>query len=223
MSPPPVRRRLYIIWLLFAVLLIGIIAHEATDIFAPAPPPPTGRLPMFTFHEPELGRVEVLHQGRATALMRDARGTWFHHGASHGHHHEHEHGSDPDDHRHGDADASHSADPMPSSAAIAERVELMTRMLADRRVKPEQSLDHYGLTNPQTMIAFYSRKRADAAQPLAILHVGDLLPTQYAYYALRPGDQELSLIPRYYIALLLATAFGEDQAPTPLPVREGKG
>jgi len=27
----------------------------------------------------------------------------------------------------------------------------------------------------------------------------------------------------YYIALLLALAFGDDQAPTPLPVSEGKG
>ena len=96
-------------------------------------------------------------------------------------------------------------------------------MLADRRVQPEQSLDHYGLSNPPTMIAFYGRQGADASQPLAVLYIGNLLPTQYAYYAMRPGDRELSLIPRYYIALLLALAFGEDQAPTPLPVQDGKG
>ncbi len=96
-------------------------------------------------------------------------------------------------------------------------------MLADRRIKPEQSLDHYGLLNPQTIITFHSRIRTRDAKPLAILHVGDLLPTQYAYYAMQPGDRELALIPRYYIALLLALAFGEDQAPTPLPVQAEKG
>jgi hypothetical protein len=37
---------------------------------------------------------------------------------------------------------------------------------------------------------------------------------------MREGDQDLSLIPRYQIALLLALAFGADQAPTPLPPRQ---
>jgi hypothetical protein len=215
-----VRRRLSIVWLLFAILLAVVMVHEVTDIFEPAPPPHTGRLPMFAFHEPELSRVEVRHQGNATALMRDATGAWFHHSASHDHHHYH--GGGHGDHEHANAYNPQAAAPIPSSTAIAERIELMARMLADRRVKPEQSLDHYGLTNPQTIIAFYGRKDADAAQPLAVLYVGDLLPTQYAYYTMRPGDRELSLIPRYYIALLLALAFGEDQAPTPLPLPEGK-
>jgi hypothetical protein len=216
-----VRRRLYIVWLLFAVLLAGMLVHEVTSIFEPAPLPRTGRLPMFAFHEPELSRVEVRHQGSATALMRDATGAWFHHGASHGHHHRH--GGGQGDHDHATTNTLHAANPMPSSTAIAERIELMARMLADRRIKPEQSLDHYGLTNPQTMIAFYGRNEPDASQPLAVLYVGDLLPTQYAYYTMRPGDRELSLIPRYYIALLLALAFGEDQAPAPLPLPAGKG
>jgi hypothetical protein len=219
MSPPPIRRRLYIVWLVLAILLAGIIVHEVTGIFEPAPPTRTGRLPMFAFREPELGRVQVIHRGRVAALMRDAAGIWFHHGASHGHRHEHHgHGEHP----HEEANAPHAAGPIPTSAAMAERIDLMARMLADRRVKPAQSLDHYGLSNPQTMIAFYGRQGAAAAQPLAVLYIGDLLPTRYAYYAMRPGDRELSLIPRYYIALLLALAFGEDQAPTPLPVSEGQ-
>jgi len=204
-----------------AILLAGIIVHEVTGIFEPAmPSPSTGRLPMFAFHEPELSRVQVIHQGRVTALMRDTTGAWFHHGANHGHRHEH---GGHSNHHYVDANALHAADPIPSSAAIADRIALIARMLADRRVQPEQSLDHYGLSNPQTMIAFYGRQGADASQPLAVLYIGDLLPTQYAYYAMRPGDRELSLIPRYYIALLLALAFGEDQAPAPLPVQDGKG
>ncbi|WP_089941483.1 hypothetical protein [Candidatus Entotheonella palauensis] len=221
MSPPPVQRRLYMVWLVFAVLLAGIIVHEVTGIFEPAPAPHTGRLPMFEFREPELGRVEVMHQGQRTVLMRDAADAWFHHGASHDH--RHEHGSSHDDHRHTDTDAAHGANLTISSIDIAERINALARMLADRRVKPEQSLDHYGLTNPQTIIMFYGRKRNNASKPLAILHVGDLLPDQYTYYARQPGNTVLSLIPRYYIALLLALAFGEDRAPTPLPVHKGKG
>lgn len=219
-STPPVRRRLYLVWLLLAVLCAGIIVHEVTDIFKPAPPQRTGRQPMFAFHERELGRVEILHQGHAAALMRDATGAWFHHGASHDH--RHEHGSGPGEHHHASTQTPHAVDPIPSTA-IAERIELTARMLADRRVPPKQSLDQYGLSNPQTMIAFYGRQGADASQPLAVLYVGDLLPTQYAYYTMRLGDRELSLVPRYYVALLLVLAFGEDQAPAPLPVPEGEG
>jgi hypothetical protein len=205
MSMLPIRRRLVVVWLLFAVLLAGIIAHEITDIFEPEPPR-TGRMPMFGFRERELGRVDVIHQGQTATLMRDTAGAWLHRGAHRLHSHADTHAADPT-----------------SSTAIAERLELMARMLTDRRVQPEQSLDHYGLTNPQTMIAFYGRTGVDHSQPLAMLYVGDLLPTQYAYYTMRPGDRELSLIPRYYIALLLALAFGEDQAPTPLPMQGGKG
>ena len=147
---------------------------------------------MFAFREPDLGRVQIIHQGRIATLRRDAAGAWVHHGAN----------------------ASR-----PSAAAIAERISIIARMLADRRVTPSQRLDHYGLDNPPTMIAFYERQAAQASKPLAALYIGDLLPTQYAYYAMRSGDRELSLIPRYYIALLLALAFGEHQAPTPLPTR----
>ena len=108
------------------------------------------------------------------------------------------------------------------SAQIAEQLALTARMLADRRVRPEQSLDEYGLANPQTMIVFYGRTKngVDYSRPLDVLYVGDLLPGEYTYYAMRDGNQELYLIPRYYIALLLALMFGEDQAPTPLPPRQ---
>lgn len=205
MNTPPVRRRLVVVWILFAALLAGIIVHDGTRIFEPAPPR-TGRMPMFGFREPDLGRVDVMYRGQTATLMRDTAGVWLHRGA-------HLH------HRHADT---HAANPT-SSTAIAERLELMARMLVDRRMQPEQSLDHYGLTSPQTRIAFYGRTGVGDSQPLAMLYVGDLLPTQHTYYTMRPGDRELSLIPRYYIALLLALAFGEDQAPTPLPVRAGKG
>ncbi len=222
------RGRLVVVWLAFGVLLAGIIVHEVTDLFDPKPQPHSGRIPMFPFSEPELSRVEVMYAGRFATLIRNAEGDWFQHDARHGHHRDHRHGETDEGREKSElapADPPH-AHPHPAdraqSALIAERMALMARMLADRRVRPTQRLEHYGLANPKTMMAFYGRqgKGVEASQPLAVLSVGDLLPTQYAYYAMRAGDKDLSLIPRYYIALLLALVFGEEQVPTPLPVRE---
>ncbi|MHC4107764.1 MAG: hypothetical protein ACYSTY_06750 [Planctomycetota bacterium] len=170
---------------------------------------------MFRFGEPDLGAVNVIHEGRFAALMRDANGAWFQHDASHRHGGEGGAAPAPAD--------QHVADPE-RSAEITERMALTARMIADRRVQPERSLDAYGLVNPKTMIAFYGRAEdgADYARPLDVLYVGDLVPTEYAYYSMLGGDPELSLIPRFYVALLLGLVYGEDQAPTPLPLREGR-
>jgi hypothetical protein len=203
-------RRQPAVWLLLSALAAAIVVLEFTDAPEPGRPSETGRVPMFRFGEPDLGSVEAIYQARSATLMRDADGRWFQHDASHRHSGA---ASNP-----GEA---HVADPE-RSVQIAEQLALTARMLADRRVRPEQSLDAYGLANPQTMIVFYGRTGdgIDYSRPLDVLYVGDLLPGEYAYYAMRDGDQELSLIPRYYIALLLALMFGEDQAPTPLPARQ---
>jgi hypothetical protein len=222
MRARPVRRRLVVIWVVLGALLAGIVMHEATDIFAPKPPPRTDSLPMFQFSEPELTRVDVMYKGQPATLMRNAAGDWFpHHGS---HRHDHRHGETATDRAESKLSHSHAADRQ-QATEIAQRLALMSRMRADRRVRPEQDLEHYGLDNPQAIIAFYGRqgKGLDASQLLDVLSVGDLLPTQYAYYTMRAGDTELSLIPRYYIALMLASVFGAEQAPTPLPPRAETG
>lgn len=204
------RPRLLIVWSILALLLGVVVLHEATDLFAPGPPPPpTGTIPMFAFGEPDLGQVEIMYRGQSAALMRDPSGLWFQHGAGH---------------RHTGADAAatpddvHAADPE-QAAKIAEQLRVTTRMIADRRVEPEQGLDAYGLFDPEAVFLFYGRKgdQPDYSRPLDVLYVGDLLPTEYAYYTMRDGDDALFLIPRYQIALLLALVFGEDQAPSVLP------
>jgi hypothetical protein len=211
------RRRLLIVWLLLLALVGAIAVHEGTDLFAPEPAPArTGRVPMFDFGEPDLAQVEILYRGQSATLMRDPSGQWFQHQGEHQHTGaaESETAAAP-----GDA---HVADPT-RAAEIAQQLAVTARMLADRRVEPEQELKAYGLLDPQAMIAFYGRNgdRTDYARPLDVLYVGDLLPTDYAYYGMRDGDDQLSLIPRYQVALLLALAFGPDRAPTPLPVLQG--
>jgi hypothetical protein len=222
MSAHPVRCRLVVIWVVLGGLLAGIVVHEATDIFDPKPLLRTDSLPMFQFSEPELTRVDVMYQGQPATLMRHAAGDWFpHHGS---HRHDHHHGETAAGRAESKLAHSHAADHQ-QATEIAQRLALMSRMRADRRVRPEQDLKHYGLDNPQAIIAFYGRqgKGIEASQLLDVLSVGDLLPTQYAYYAMRAGDTELSLIPRYYIALLLASVFGAEHAPAPLPARDETG
>jgi len=222
MSARPVRRRLVVIWVVLGGLLAGIVVHEATDIFDPKPLPRTGSLPMFQFSEPELGRVDVMYKGQPATLMRNAAGDWFsHHGS---HRHDHRYGETITDQGEAKLAHPHAADRQ-QATEIAQRLALMSRMRADRRVRPEQELEHYGLDNPQAIIAFYGRqgKGIDASQLLDVRSVGDLLPTQFAYYAMRAGDTKLSLMPRYYIALLLASVFGAEHAPAPLPPQDGTG
>lgn len=207
--------RLVTVWLGFAVLLIGIVLHETTGIFQAAFQASTGRIQMFQFDEADLSRVEITYQSRTAALIRNAAGLWLDNGEEHIHlneittlQHSRRQVSELHGHR---SDANR-------STRIREKLALMSRMRADRRVKPEWGLEHYGLQRPQAQLTFYGL--GATVQPLARLEVGDLLPTTFAYYTRLEGDRELLLVPRYYIALILALAFGEDVAPTPLPSRE---
>ncbi len=167
---------------------------------------PEGRFPVFAFGEPDIGAVTIAWKGREVGYERDHTGLWMR--AGHGHAH------GPDGHDHG----SHS-DPGGESDAdrIAEQFQITARMLADRAIRPAQPMTEYGLGNPDIEIAFRDRLNGDM---LAVMRVGDLLVSQYAYYAtLARVPNRILLIPRYQINLLLALAFGEE-APSPLPERD---
>jgi hypothetical protein len=209
------RPRLFVVWGLLGVLVAGIVALEVTGALDPEPKVPTGSFPMFRWTEADLGGVEAFYKGRHAALMRDPEGQWFLHGASHSH-------AAPA----GGAPAApndvHRADPE-SAAKIEKQLVIAARMIADRRLRPERDLNTYGLANPQVMIAFYGRTPdgADYSKPLDVLYVGDLMTTEYAYYAMVDGFDEMLLIPRYNVSLLLATMYGEDQAPSLTPEETG--
>ena len=81
------------------------------------------------------------------------------------------------------------------------------------------NLDAYGLQNPEIIFPFYPHEtdKPDSLEPLETLYVGNMLPSRYTYYTLLDGDTELFLVPRYFVTMVLALAFGEDQIPTPLP------
>ena len=69
------------------------------------------------------------------------------------------------------------------------------------------------------VFSFYPRETNDptSLRPLEVLYVGDMLPSKYTYYTMKDGDNDIYLVSRYFIAMLLAVTFGEDQAPSPMP------
>ncbi len=208
MSGGAARPRLLAVWLVLLALVGAIVVADRTRIFDSEPPPPTAGTAVFQFTEADLGSVEVLYKGQFAALMRGPDGQWFQHDSSHSHS-----GAAAGD------DETHGADPA-RAAVIAKQVSVTARMIADRRLKPERGLESYGLENPQIMIAFYGKAAGDDVPGrLDVLYVGDLLPTQYNYYAKREGTGDLLLVPRHFVALLLALMYGADQAPTALPPR----
>lgn len=176
---------------------------------------PEGRFRVFAFGERQIGSVTVAWKGRHVDFARDPNGRWAQVGHSHDESHDadgHRHDATGHVHEHGEQAAA-----TPDAAQITEQFEISAKMLADRALQPDRPLTEYGLEEPDILLTFRDRLNGD---PLAVLRVGDLLVTGYAYYTMlerRPG--RLLLIPRYQINLLLALAFG-DQAPSLVPVRE---
>lgn len=165
---------------------------------------------VFAFTESDLGAVEVVFGGRSASLVRDDGGQWFVHTGSH---------------RHGTATASDGAVAEPHrveperARAIGEQLTVTARMAADRTIEPGGDLERFGLRTPRTMFAFYRRTAdgVDYGKPIDVLYVGDLLPSEFAYYTMKDGDPRVWLVPRYHIALLLQVMVGADLAPTVAP------
>lgn len=214
-----ISRRQILVWGLFAVLATFIAVIEGGALFAEKVATKTGRERVFAFAETDLGAVEILYQGRRATLMRDSNGEWFKHGGSHAH----------SGNKIGNNDRAKATSNEPSvdthisqpeeAEAIRAQLVVSARMLADRRISAKRALKEYGLETPSTMFAFYPRKgqQADFSRPLSVLYVGDLLTTDYAYYTLVDGDSQITLLPRYQVALLLAAAFGADAVPSITP------
>ncbi|MDE0373498.1 MAG: hypothetical protein OXI73_13280 [Rhodospirillales bacterium] len=213
-------RRTFLVWVL---LLVAVVALVQTD----RPPPeqqdshdhgpeglddlPEGRFPVFAFGEPDIGSVTVAWNSRHVDFERNPDGRWFQ--VSHAHDHGHDHAHDVDGHTH---DHGGDGPDSPDATQITEQFEITARMLADRAIKPDRPLVEYGLERPDILLTFRDRLNGD---PLAVLRVGDLLVTGYAYYTvLERRPNRILLIPRYQINLLLALAFG-DEAPSLVPER----
>jgi hypothetical protein len=201
-----------VVWLVLLALIGFILLLESTGEPPEKRQSESAGIAMFAFDEPELGSIEIVYQGRSAKLQRDHDGLWLLYDSSH------RHGTTNADRLHDDKEAHHHAD-AEKAQELKQQVAVTARMRANRRIRPERPLEAYGLQKPQIMIAFYGRhdSQGSGSDPLAVLYVGDLLPDKFSYYAKREDGRELSLIPRYHVALILAATFGADQAPTLQP------
>ncbi|MCY3855995.1 MAG: hypothetical protein OXF78_06845 [Rhodospirillales bacterium] len=220
MKRPNFSRRTFLVWVLLLVAVVALVQTERTP---PQPHEghdhgpeglddlPEGRFPVFAFGEPDIGSVTVAWRSRHVDFERNPDGSWFQVSHAHDHDHGHDHGVDGHTHDH-----SGDRPDKPDVAQITEQFEITARMLADRAIKPDRRLVEYGLERPDIVLTFRDRLNGD---PLAVLRVGDLLVTGYAYYTvLERRPNRILLIPRYQINLLLALAFG-DEAPSLVPER----
>ena len=123
--------RSLVTWIVFMVLGLGIIAHETTDIFQKQAAPKSGQLPMFSFSEKDIWRLEVIYQGRSAFFQRDDRGAWFLHDGNHTH-------TSTTFETDLKSETHHRADPG-SSSEIEKQIEMTARMIADRKMSAEEN------------------------------------------------------------------------------------
>ncbi|MCZ6749149.1 MAG: hypothetical protein O7D96_07635 [SAR324 cluster bacterium] len=94
-------------------------------------------------------------------------------------------------------------------------IDFIARTIYDRRITPTEPLSEYGLADPPIVVIFYPRAPDGSVEPkaLAILYVGDTLPSTYAYYTRVPGDSDLTIIPLYQVNSLIKFAFDIELSP----------
>lgn len=199
----PRRRRLWVIWSLFALLLAGIVLNEwrgeshqqhaaAVDEHGHAVGGPEMLLPMPI---EDVRAIEIYHNGVLHRFERDAGNAWFYHGT----------------HKAADATHAHSIDPL-LTARIAKAFDGFGRTRRERELRLEQKGKDFGVSAPQMIILVY--QRVDAA-PLAQYAVGDLAPDRLSRYVLRMGADEVVTIANYQIENLLGLLSAVALPPAP--------
>lgn len=216
-SGATVSRRVLLVWGLACVLGLLVVGVERGLFRSHHEHEAHGRQRVFGFSEYDLGAVEIRYGERRARFVRDGNGEWLRIGSAL----RHAHGATEHAHDHAEPGGSlhHRHAPPEEASTIREQLAVSVRMLADRQIEPTQPLASYGLAPPSAVFTFYgnSANGADPTVPLGRLEIGDRLTTDYSYYTRLADSTSLTLLPRYQVALLLALAFGEDVAPSPLP------
>ena len=196
LSAGRIRSRVLVIWVVLAVLVGCIVVVEQTGLGRPRPGSTSSTDPrlLLPASVDQLGAIEVIDAGTLHRFERDARGTWFYHGA---------HGAAESAHQHV-ADAS-------AAARIERAVSAFGRTRIERRVGRERDVAAYGLAAPKVVILLY---RPGATQPLAQYAVGDVAPdTVSRYVDVVGGTAGIVTIPNYQIDNLLALVDAASGAP----------
>ena len=180
------RRRLTAVWLVLAVLAVGIGVLEYRDrrVAASRPAGEHDERRLLTAPLAELGAIEIAESGRLHRFERDASGAWFYHGAHAAATPEHTHAPDP---------------------ALAERIERAFAAFARTRVERVIPLGAdgaaYGVASPSMLVLVY---RPRETQPLAQYAIGAMAPDTVSRYVTMVGSRVVATIPNYQIDNLLA-------------------
>jgi hypothetical protein len=191
------RRRLLVVWLVLAVLVLAIVVTEYVDHRRATSGADADDHALLPAPVEQLAAVELADRGRLHRFERDARGTWFYHGM----------------HTATTADHAHAADP-----ELADRIARTVSAFARTRIERQFPLDGdgaaYGVTTPELVVLVYRR---DQPQPLAQYAVGHVAPDTLSRYVAAVGTRMVVTIPKYQIDNLqaLVHAAGERAAQEP--------
>jgi len=174
------RRRALVVWLVLAALgaVAGVVHYRDAIVSrsAGAPADPRRLVPVSIA---DVGAVEIANGGTLHRFERDAKGTWFYHGA---------HGASTDAHVH-DAD--------PSIASRVERAfEAFGRTRIERELPRGRDLATYGLLAPRMLVLVYRRH---ARQPILQYAIGDVAPDTVSRYVDVVGGAGIVTIPGYQV------------------------
>lgn len=183
------RRRIWIIWGAFAVL-VGAIVYvdhkksveiprevaesihgiEGSRLLLPVPPE-------------GLAAVELGHRGVLHRFDRDASGAWLYHGVHQGPQANHEHQANP-----------------AQAELISKAFAALGRARMERFLELDLNAQSYGLTAPQMVILVYGKNQP---LPLAQFAVGDVAPDRMSRYVLKVGGNTVVTIADYQIENLI--------------------
>lgn len=198
-----VRRRVLIVWLVLAALIIGIAAMEfrnrsrLPESVAEHVPGAEGSRVLIPAPIADLGAIEIGHAGTLHRFERDAGGAWFYHGV------------------HANAQAAHAHQTDPAQAQTIDKAfAALGRTRMERQLKLDVQLGAYGLTSPQMIIIVYAKGNP---LPMTQFAVGDVAPDGLSRYVLPVGGNYVVTIANFQIdnLLNLIQAVGEKSGQGP--------
>ena len=198
-----VRRRVLIVWLVLAALIVGIAAMEfrnrsrLPESVAEHVPGAEGSRVLIPAPIADLGAIELGHAGTLHRFERDAGGAWFYHGV------------------HANAQAAHAHQTDPAQAQTIDKAfAALGRTRMERQLELDVQLGAYGLTSPQMIIIVYAKGNP---LPMAQFAVGDVAPDGSSRYVLPVGGNYVVTIANYQIdnLLNLIQAVGEKSGQGP--------
>lgn len=175
-------RRLWIVWVLLALLVGGIAwlqsgeeRHSADDGHGHN----RESRDLLPLAVAEVGVVEIALDGQLHRFERDPNGSWFYHGA----------------HAQAGAGHGHATDPA-LAQRIAKSLNALDKARMERDAPFDKDNDRFGVVVPKMILIVY---KTGESQPLAQYAIGDKAPDDLVRYVHRLGTNKVVTLPQYHI------------------------